>query len=1265
MFYNTPLRLRALNNKTEEHHRAAAIAREYSLQYPYCGLTLRKHGTAAEMKTQGDSWKATVGAYQRGREHDLVSPQDSDDNNAGTADKSLTSTSNSWLYTPMSLCTCGASHPSNSTKLQSRLHAISSDFGSEPGLVAVTRSQLESFNKSISSILSPLKDLALTPCPSLLSLPPAPSHLHMPNTAINNIKTAINSTMAKELLPIGTWSLQKLRQKYWNTCEKESALRRQELMSHIQSDNQISFHASSSTSLSSSSSSSLPLYTSLSKTPFSYKDYEQHRSSHTAVIPLANDSADSVAKALEYNDNYTDTDTLPTAILTNMRLQSLSTAPPLPLPELKEAGFLGDIPESERISPSHPATQHTNALPLASSEDAFTIYDNEGGMTCYRDAYHRYCSSASVLLSRVYDELCAKYRASVQQNLDAVLNELIMEHNQSSVDADSLILPQLSSIVERDIPLPSFDYLTELCTCVKPRLTRPLTSDISVAGDETLSSEGGTMTDSAASSSTQTRHFDKTQSFFLNCLGIPGPLYIPPNNIGLLIKGYVSNVNYTHKSGSTGGSNLVLFINNRLVTSSIIKKMVDAIYAEILPKNATYWGYISLQLPAYNLDVNVHPTKKEVHFLHQEQILSLLSQALRTALTSSNQSRLFTAHTVTLQSSLLKTTSFLQADDANYTSRDADGEPTVVHDIEDEADVDERSGKSRVRKNASYSDEESDATEAEDETTRAQTSINTPGKRKKRNDEESVASPYVATQLTSPTSGKSQDKRTNEPKKVAPWLMVRTDSAQKSLKSFLIPVAKSGTKNTESSNTPSNISSDLTVDQDISSDLIMDHDLDTTSITSAQLPSTSSDASVTSSSSSSSSSSSTLTANSASPSSLSLAQQYAAVISPIASVFPHLSPRTDASDAAEATGNDGSGMLSSSSTQNTLGRGDATRTPSLPPVLLAPILVQLDSIKSLKQRVLSSLHIDSFGNPENIANSWPPCFGKASHIFSQATFVGVCKDIAPIVHSGAADTRSDAKKDNNNNGDRNIENSGDPLPLYFLFQSARSLFLADIRSLSYHFFYRMILQYFANQPYVALAEPIPVKPLITAVIQAKTNLPVDLHHVDKCCILLLEKAPMLQEYFSLGFEYLASNHQDAAQNPSEDPEKEVFLTFIPELCPNYIPPLAKLPLFLLHLAEKVDWTAELPCFEGVAKALAAFYAVEEAGYILSDGAPGGSNSASQRRIDAETLLEHIIGTIVLPHMKKHKFVPPSVCFGTGGVVEVACLEDLYKIFERC
>ena len=99
-------------------------------------------------------------------------------------------------------------------------------------------------------------------------------------------------------------------------------------------------------------------------------------------------------------------------------------------------------------------------------------------------------------------------------------------------------------------------------------------------------------------------------------------------------RGRISNVNYNVKKMI-----FLLFINNRLVDCSALKKALEQVYASYLPKGSFPFVYMSLKIAPQNLDVNVHPTKHEVFFLHQDAIIERLQQGLEEKLLSSNASR--------------------------------------------------------------------------------------------------------------------------------------------------------------------------------------------------------------------------------------------------------------------------------------------------------------------------------------------------------------------------------------------------------------------------------------------------------------------------------------------------------------------------------------------------------------------------------------------------------------------------------------------------
>lgn len=121
----------------------------------------------------------------------------------------------------------------------------------------------------------------------------------------------------------------------------------------------------------------------------------------------------------------------------------------------------------------------------------------------------------------------------------------------------------------------------------------------------------------------------------------------------------ITNPNYTNKKLI-----FLLFINNRLVESSCkfliiiiqvsyvrikfckrfilaIRKMLEELYTFYLPKKAHPWCYVSLEINPQNVDVNVHPTKHEVRFLHENSIIERMKLALDEKLSGNSASRTF------------------------------------------------------------------------------------------------------------------------------------------------------------------------------------------------------------------------------------------------------------------------------------------------------------------------------------------------------------------------------------------------------------------------------------------------------------------------------------------------------------------------------------------------------------------------------------------------------------------------------------------------
>ncbi len=81
-------------------------------------------------------------------------------------------------------------------------------------------------------------------------------------------------------------------------------------------------------------------------------------------------------------------------------------------------------------------------------------------------------------------------------------------------------------------------------------------------------------------------------------------------------------------------SGLVIVINGRLVSDKIIVRAVREGYDSMLKDREFPIGYIVVDLPAEDVDVNVHPQKSEVRFRRSDQVFAVVRGAVLSAIRS-------------------------------------------------------------------------------------------------------------------------------------------------------------------------------------------------------------------------------------------------------------------------------------------------------------------------------------------------------------------------------------------------------------------------------------------------------------------------------------------------------------------------------------------------------------------------------------------------------------------------------------------------------
>lgn len=230
-------------------------------------------------------------------------------------------------------------------------------------------------------------------------------------------------------------------------------------------------------------------------------------------------------------------------------------------------------------------------------------------------------------------------------------------------------------------------------------------------------------------------------------------------------------------------------------------------------------------------------------------------------------------------------------------------------------------------------------------------------------------------------------------------------------------------------------------------------------------------------------------------------------------------------------------------------------------------------------------------------------------------------------------------------------------------QGGVKLYLVDYGRVCFEYFYQLGLTDFGNFGVIRFSPPLDLRELLTlAAEQEKAATPVGgdggdddddefdvAEIVDLVAEQLVERREMLLEYFSLEI------------SPTGE------LLSIPLLVKGYNPALVKLPRFLLRLGPHVDWADEKVCFENFLRELATFYVPEQ--LPVTPGATGEDAAGDEMDIDDEikarrSHVRRAVEHVLFPAFKS-RLVATKSLMEEGGIVEVANLRGLYRVFERC
>ena len=102
------------------------------------------------------------------------------------------------------------------------------------------------------------------------------------------------------------------------------------------------------------------------------------------------------------------------------------------------------------------------------------------------------------------------------------------------------------------------------------------------------------------------------------------------NLAGLKISGFVSTPDFTRSSKK----DYHIYINSRTVKCPTFQKAVDMAYKNLIANGKYPFVVLNLELPPSDVDVNVHPSKKEVRYKNVNQVFNFIMAGVLSGLTN-------------------------------------------------------------------------------------------------------------------------------------------------------------------------------------------------------------------------------------------------------------------------------------------------------------------------------------------------------------------------------------------------------------------------------------------------------------------------------------------------------------------------------------------------------------------------------------------------------------------------------------------------------
>ena len=100
------------------------------------------------------------------------------------------------------------------------------------------------------------------------------------------------------------------------------------------------------------------------------------------------------------------------------------------------------------------------------------------------------------------------------------------------------------------------------------------------------------------------------------------------NEAGIDVNGYIG-APAVHRATRR---EMILFVNHRWIQDNSLSYAVREAYRTLIPQGRYPIAILQINMPPENVDVNIHPTKREVRFQQERQVFSVVQRAVRSAL---------------------------------------------------------------------------------------------------------------------------------------------------------------------------------------------------------------------------------------------------------------------------------------------------------------------------------------------------------------------------------------------------------------------------------------------------------------------------------------------------------------------------------------------------------------------------------------------------------------------------------------------------------